>query len=557
MREFDVERWVVQPDLNRLVRDDAEVRLEPRVMDLLVYLAERPGEVLSADQIVRDVWPEPYVGDNALLSAVSALRKAFGDRTRDSRIIATVPKRGYRFIARTSAANYGLAVLPFQAAAGATEEFLADGMTDALITELGKLRALRVISRQSSMAYKGSAKPLPEIARELNVRWIVEGAAHRSGSRVRISAALVDAANDAHLWTEAYDCQLKDTLPLQREIASRIAAAITDRLRRPAGDHAPSPQVQPDALVAYLRGRFHWWKFTPGHFDRALECFREAIRNDPGFAPAYAGVADVWGAYGYWGILPPPQVRKQVREAAAQAVEIDPSSAEAHLLWGGYAFYYEHDGAAAEARYRRAIELNPNLAHARVLHALLLAALNRAEAVDEMDLAIRLDPLNPGALLIKALWFGMHRRYQEARRSVNRLLEIDAQHPPGLQLLADLCWLTGDPGALALERQLWVRDKVVKAALTAARPAVPARRSMARAAEVLEARAAVQYVQPTQIARLWVHGGEPEAALACLERAAACGHLIQMDLLKLSPAWNPLRRRRRFRSLLARLGFPY
>jgi len=552
--EFTVADWSVHPDLNRISRDGEEVRLEPRVMDLLVYLASHGDEVLSRNRIVDDVWPEAFVGDDALLTAVSALRRAFGDDPRKPEVIETIPKRGYRFIAATSAAAPSIAVLPLRDLAADDETgFFAAAMTDSLVTELGATGRMRTISRHSVMAYAGSDKSIAQIAGELDVRFVVEGSVARSGRRVRITCRVIEAAVDRQVLAESYEGELGNIFDVQREAAQTIAQAISVGVA-PERQTRRRRSVDPEALIAYQRGRFHWWRFTPDHFRRALEYFSEAIDRDPGFAAAYAGVADVWGAYAYWGLQRPSEVRDNVRNAIRRAVEIDPDNAEARMMNGAFYFYFERDWEAASKEFRRATELNPSLGHAHVLNALFLGARGRGDAGNEADIAVQLDPLNPGTLLVRALCRAAAGDFDAARNAVDQLLELAPGHPPALLLRADLCWRKRSPGAPQAELDAWNADLDMRQALASGGLLKTPGIALRAAVELLRTRAKQAYVQPMQIARLLVHAEDHEQAVAVLDRAERGDELIQIDFLALSPAWDPLRRRPDFIALQQRIG---
>lgn len=524
-------------------------------MDLLVYLAERPNEVLSHDQIFRDVWRNRFTGDSALQTAISALRKALGDNPRRPAIIETIPKRGYRLIAASTAPKPALAVLPFKdLSSGMDDEFFADGITDTLIAELGRVRALRVISRLSTLGYRGSDKSAREIARDLNARLIVEGSAMLSASRARITVQVIDAENDVQLMTETYESDRKDFLDLYRESAESIARLVSDRLRLAPEQAAADQPNHPDAQVAYLRGRHCFNKMTPESFQAALTYFQTAIDLDPEHAAAHAGVADIWGAFAYWGWQHPSASRDPLREAIGCAERINADIAEVQMIKGAYLFYYERDWTGAEQRFRRAIELNPNLAHARLLLSLFLATMRQPQATDEINLAARIDPLNPVVLLVRAMWLAANEHFDAALEELEQLLNIEPQHPPALQVRADIHWRRGSEDAIVLEGLAWSADPEVAALFANRADHADPSATVRKAARMLEERSASSYVQPRQIARLLVHGGAHDDALTCLEHALADDDLMQIDHLQLSLAFDPLRDHPRFRALLAALS---
>ena len=553
MSSFMVGDWRVEPGRNIIARNGLEVHLEPRVMDLLVYFAERPREVLSRDQIARDVWPGSFVGDSAIATAISTLRKAFRDPRHRPQVLETIPKRGYRLIASSSIRAPLLAVLPLRNTSQDPDgELFALGLTEALTRAVGRIPRLRVIAYTSAAGHRSADKPLRAIAADLSARLLLTGSIALRNKRIAMTLRLVDAAEERDLWLRDYEADVAEVISLQREIAHSVAGVLSDG---PRVEEGKARRIDPDALTAYLRGRFHWWKWSAEHLDRALEYFEEAVRIDPDYGAAHAGIADVWGAYAYHGIKSGQEVRAHALEAARKAVEVDPASPEAHMLMGMCLFAFERDWAGAEAEMLLAITLNPNLGHARILYALLLATLRRPRALDEIDLAVRLDPLNPGALLLRAWCLAARGRNAEAADDAGHLLEIDPVNVQGLQLLADLAWSTRDATAFAKERAAWRHDAEISAILM--NDALGRTQALAAAADHLIRRSGGTYVSPLQTARLLGLAGRDEEALTVLEQSFARGELIQADILQLSPAWDALRRQPRFEALRTKLGLEH
>lgn len=554
-QSFTIANWTVYPESNFVVSAGRRARLEPRVMDLLVYLAERQGEVLNRNQIFRDVWHDAEVGEGALLTAVSTLRQALGDDPRRPRIIQTIPKRGYRLIAPTSARTAALAVLPFRdVSMQANESYLAEGISELLMSDLGRTPKLRVISWPSVASFRESPLPLREIAEQLGARYVVEGSVLHAGDRVRVSIRLNDTSGNLQLWSDTVEVEMGELLGVQRALAKRIAGAISGRLAAASGPWPPAAPEQSDAMVAYLRGRFHWYKMTPGHFERALEYFEQARTLDPSFGPAYAGVSDVWGAFAYWGLQPLAAVRDRIWAPLESALGCEEAWAEVHMQVGIAHFYLERHWAEAEAHLRRAIELNPNIAHAHLLYGLFAMTLERRDAADWIDNATRLDPLNPAVQLARALLAMSRDRLGEAAEHVQRVLEVEPAHPPGNQLRANLAWRSGDKGAGRLEARLWAGDPEISECI--AESTGDPRRAMLQVAQVLQDRARSQYVQPLRIARAYVIGDDAESALDVLEAAHRSDDLMQIDLLQSDCIWQTVRPHPRFRRLLARIGIP-
>ncbi|MGO9602964.1 MAG: tetratricopeptide repeat protein [Candidatus Binataceae bacterium] len=277
------------------------------------------------------------------------------------------------------------------------QDYFADGMTEALVTQLGRISALRVVSRTSSMTYKTTGKQLPEIARELRVDGIVEGAVLRSGNRVRITAQLIEASTDRHLWAQDYEGDMRDVLSVQSQVAVSIAREIQAQLTpdeqlRFASTHPTDPGAYDD----YLRGRFFWNARTEDSVAKAQNYFQQAIAKDPLFAPAYSGLADSYVYRGdRWGHLPPREAMPLARAAALKAIQLDQDLAEGHTSLALVKFWYDWDFKGAEEEFQRAILLNPNYATAHHFYAIDLSAMGRNnESIAEARKAVEADPLS-------------------------------------------------------------------------------------------------------------------------------------------------------------------
>src|SRR5262249_26737717 len=335
---------------------------------------------------------------------------------------------------RPSPVVRSLAVLPLESLSNdASQDYFADGMTDELISDLGQIGALRVISRTSMMAYKHTRKPLPQIARELNVDGVVEGTVLRSGDQVRITAQLIDASADKHLWSQSYEGELRDTLALQNKVARGIADQI--RINLNPQEQAALKNVRvvnPQAYESYLKGRYFWNKRTADGLKVALAYFNQAIEEDPKYAQAYSGLADTYALLGDWqyAVMAPKDALPKAKAAATKALELDSALGEAHnsLAFCLDAFDWDLDSAGKE--FRRAIELNPGYATAHHWYAWHLSVLGRYdEAIAEMRKAESLDPLS---LIINAdlaeLLVIAH-NYDEAIRQSRKTIEMDPGFP--------------------------------------------------------------------------------------------------------------------------------
>jgi TolB-like protein/DNA-binding winged helix-turn-helix (wHTH) protein/Tfp pilus assembly protein PilF len=464
--------YTVNLQSGELYKNGAKINLPGQSFQVLTSLLERPGDVVTRKALEEKLWPDGTVVDyeHSLNAAVKRLREALGDSAENPRFVETIPRRGYRFIypvegheskrrrwvwavglAVLPAAlilllslNVGnlrdrllgrplpgeitsIAVLPLDNLSGDPEqEYFAVGMTEALLTELGKIGALRVISRQSVMQYKGSDKPLSEIARELNVDAVIEGSAVREGKRVRITIQLIQAVPEQHLWAESYERDFTSVLGLQGEMARAIARQVRATVTpEEAVRLASARPVDSEAHTAYLKGRYFWNKArTEENLSKSVEYYEQAVDIDPNYALAYAGLADAINMYaGYVG--PAKKWFPQARETALKALEIDETLAEAHTALGATSLFYDWDWAGAEREFKRALELNRGYSSAHQFYSVYLVAMGRFdEAIAEAKRAHQLDPLSLPTNLGLTARFYYAGQYDEAIKQGLRTLEI-------------------------------------------------------------------------------------------------------------------------------------
>src|SRR5207249_8649098 len=387
-------------DAGELRKQGTRMKLQEQPLQMLQVLLQRPGEVVTREELQQKIWPsDTFVDfDHGINNAIKRLREALGDAAETPHYIETLPRRGYRFIGKIECEALrmrSLAVLPLENLSHDPQrEYFAEGLTEALITTLAKIGELRVVSRTSAMLYKNVRKPLREIARELEVDAIVEGTVLRAGHRVRITAQLIDAAKETHLWAESYERDLRDVLALQSELAQAIAREVQVKLTPQERAHlAQTRPVDPEAYEAYLKGRYHWNRRSGEGLDRAIQFFQQAIEKDPTYAAAYAGLADCLSVLGWWGFVSPDEGCGKAKGLAQKALEIVHSLAEAHASLAFATMFYDYDFSAAEREFERSIELNPRYATAYQWFGLSLAMTGRyEEGFTELKRAIRLDP---------------------------------------------------------------------------------------------------------------------------------------------------------------------
>lgn len=479
-----------------LWRYSQPVALTPKVMDTLAVLIELRERVVTKDELLGRVWGDTVVEEGGLARNISILRKALGEKPDEHTYIVTVPGKGYRFVAAvretaggedvhegpaagartgklrlwrwlllgglaalaagvlvvfllrrpsgapaTQPAITSLAVLPLANLSGdPAQEYFADGMTEALIGNLARIRALRVVSRTSVMRFKVGTRSLPEIAQALNVDAIVEGSVLRTGDRVRISVQLIHAATDTHLWAREYERHLTDVLKLQGEVSRAVAEEIQVQITAEERARlASAAAVDPAAYQEYLLGQYYLWRLNEEDLTRAIEHFEQATRLDGRYAAAYAGLSHAWWWRGVWGAKSPKQVKAQSRAAALRALQLDPQLAAAHVSNGRIKFSYDWDWSGAEQDFGRALQLDPNSLDAHFFQGMLCMALGRfPESIAHIERAEQLDPLSPtvqsafGRILYRA------RRFDDAIPHLQQAIELQPEAAANYGRLADV-----------------------------------------------------------------------------------------------------------------------
>ena len=468
----------------------------------------------------------------------------------------------------TSAAPHlgSIAVLPLENLSGdPSQDYFADGMTEQLITDLAKVGSLRVISRTSVMRYKNTKKSLPEIARELNVEGIVEGSVMRSGNRVRITAQLLHAPADKHLWAEAYERDLGDVLRLQNEVAEAIAQQVRAQVTPQQEVRLRSaPAVNPDAYEAYLRGRYYLSnKFTMAEpLNTAKSYFEDSIRKDPGFALAYSGLADSYVYLGFFGqgLLPPDRAYRSAKEALRKAVELDDSIGEAHDTLGLLSWRFEWNWDAAEREFNRAIALAPSYSCAHEDRAEYLSFIGRrAEALAEIAKSNELDP-GPSSAMTEAAVYYQLRDYQSLVEASRRGVVSSPNEWTEHNTLGVGYEGTGKLLEAISEYQKAIEmsngDQDATASLGHAFAGIGRRAEAEKILRDLERKSKSAYVSPYMIATIYAGLGEKDKAFELLERAYQERSLDLSWHLKADLRIDNLRSDPRFQDLVRRVGFP-
>jgi len=541
--------------------------------------------------------------ERGLNHCINQVRTALCDDAATPRYIETVPKRGYRFIAEVkqagekpaapaviaggrkrpraaalavaagllavAAAGFAIwkawgppaqprirsiAVLPLENLSGDPgQEYFADGMTEELITALGKISGLRVISRTSVMRYKHAKKPIPQIARELNVDAIIEGTVTQSNGRVRLTTNLLHGPMDRHLWAESYDRDLSDVIELQRELARTVARQVRVNLSPEDQERlARARRVNPEAHELYLKGQHHYYKWRAPEFEKAIVYFQRAAEVDPDYSLAYLGLAKTYGWQWMLGAIAPNEAYPKFRAALERALAIDSTLPEAHYVQAVAAWYFYWNWDQAEKEFRLALASNPNLEEARFEYAWFLATMGRMnEAVAEAERAVRIDPLSVSANLALGEVYQWAGRVDDALGQIGKTIELDPRDPRGYEFLSAIYRGVGlyDEMIEARKRAMEVRgtgagtvESMVNAYRSGGYPGL-LRWELARARD------------PYPMARLQAQLGMKDEAMASLEKAYA-QRWWAMVRLKCGPEWEPLRQDPRFQDLLRRMNFP-
>jgi serine/threonine protein kinase/TolB-like protein len=452
-----------------------------------------------------------------------------------------------------------VAVLPLANLSGdRTQDYFADGMTEELITELAQIRALRVISRTSAMQFKEVQKPLPEIARQLHVDALVQGGVLRSEDRVRVTAQLIQAATDRHLWAKTYERDLRDILTLQRQLASAIAQEIKVTLSpEEQGRMATSRPVDREAYLAYLKGRHFWNTRTRDGLNKAIVFFQQAVDQNPRYALAYAGLADSYVALSFYLDAPSGQYFPRATAAATKALQIDDTLAEAHVSLASTLMYYDWDWPGAEREFRRGLDLNPSHALGHRSYASYLSAMGRLrEALDETTRSQELDPLSLSINTAAGRSYYNARQYDQAIAQYRKALEIDPMFDIARQFLGKAYALKGLYREAANELQRVGSADPEASSVMGFVYAVSGKASEARRVlEQLQAMREHYYVPPWILARVYAGLGENDQAFAGLEQSVR-ERDERLVWLKVDPMLDNLRSDRRFGELLRRLRFP-
>ena len=477
MNKFRVGEFFIESELNSITGSEQSIRVEPKVMQVLLCLVDHAGEVVTKEQLIRTVWADTFVTDDVLTRSISELRKVFRDQSKEPRYIQTIPRSGYRLIAKIEKADAphpkpkdtnkrvfvatallislgaivailllyksrqrsapvgsnaigSIAVLPFVSANSDPDtDYIADGIAGNLIDRLSHLPNLKVSSYTAVFHYKDRQIDPRTIGPELGVEAVLTGRLVRRNDEITINLELVNAKDNSHIWGEQYDRKLSDLLALQREIPLDVAAKLRLTLTGESKARLTHAHTDnPEAYQLYLRGRYAWEKWTPDGTKQAIQFFEEAIKKDPNYALAYAGLADAdvsQPGLGLEGGIPQKEARRRARKSATKALSLDPQLAEAHAALAQVMLYDDWDFSGAEREFKRAIELNPNYAEGHHQYSHLLIMLGRFdESLAESKRFLELDPVSEAPIGHLAYHYLSARQYDQAIQQYKRDLQL-------------------------------------------------------------------------------------------------------------------------------------
>jgi DNA-binding winged helix-turn-helix (wHTH) protein/tetratricopeptide (TPR) repeat protein len=572
---YEFGEFRIEASKRSLLRDGAPVALTPKAFDTLLHLVQNRQRIVEKDELMQAIWPDTTVEENNLNQNISTLRRVLGESRGENRYIATIPGKGYRFIAevegrgpvpaavRALPERVTLAVLPFENLSSDPErEYLADGLTEETIAALGQIDPdrLGVIGRTSVMAYRKTKKTIAEIGSDLGASYLIESTLRTEGGRFRVTSKLIRVEDQVQVWSASYDSEPASILNFQRELSAAIAEQIRLRLSPERLSALARRQTRnAEAYDLYLRGRHYWYQLTPPTTKRAVEYFSRATQLDPEYALALSGLADCYSGSPINGDAPPLGMCSLAREAAARAVAAEPNLAEAQTSLGFVRFWFDWDWRGAEGAYRKALDLDPSYPMAHRMLGIVLAHMGRyAEARPEMSRLRELDPLLAANQALSAQVAFAGRDYAAAVQFARQAIVVDPEFWIGLFQLGQVYEQLGE-SELALEalnkagRFSGGNSKAVslRGYLFAKLGRVNEAREVLN---TLEAMARERYIPPYAMALVHAGLGEREKALEWLERAVAVRD-VHMCFPPIDPKWDVFRSDPQFQALLKRCGF--
>lgn len=568
----------------RLLYQGKPVPLKPKILDLLLFLVERRGQLILKDVLMQEIWPDAVVEENNLTVSMSILRKTLGDESSRREFIETVPRRGYRFVAEVteiapppSAADAGqklpqielpaeepidsLAVLPLESQKkDSNVDYLSDGITESIINMLSRVPKLRVLACSTVLRFKAKEIDPQEVGQVLNVRTVMMIRVIRLGDKLIIRSELVRVSDGAQLWGEQYNRDPSDILAIQEEIARAITDSLKLKLtRRDQISLTKQSTHNSEAYNLYLRGRYFWNKYSKEWVLKAIETFRQAIKVDPNYALAHCGLADAYFRLSNLH-FPPREVMPEAKDAALRALEIDENLAEAHSSLGLVKVYYDHDWIGAESEFRKALALNPDLVSAHQRFGNYLTFMGRFdESIRCYETALELDPFSLQINTNLATTYFLRGEYERAVEHLLKTGELEPNYMPVHFVLGCAYIQQGRlEEAIAEFQFIYKMDEEAYLALgfMGYAHALAGQRAEAETVlNILQDISQRKYVSPYSMLVIHLALGPPERVFELLRRLREERN-DWLVWLKVSPELKSIRGNSEFKNLLSDLRFP-
>ncbi|HEX8185984.1 MAG TPA: tetratricopeptide repeat protein [Blastocatellia bacterium] len=561
-----------------LLRDGVSIALTPKAFETLCVLVQHSGHVLVKDEMMKRIWPDSFVEEATLAQNIFTLRRILGESPDEPQYIETVPRRGYRFVARVRgwseaapepvareapAADHvarSIAVLPFRSLGpDSGDEYFGLGMADALITNLTNIKKIVVRPTSAVARYTSPVNEPAAIGRELKVELVLEGRIQRANDRIRVTVQLVNVETGAPLWARKFDGEFVDIFSVQDEISSQVAEALTLELTSTEKKILTKRFTNnAEAYQENLKGRYQWNRWTEEGFKKSIAFFQRAIDIEPSYAQAYAGMADTYNALAFYSHIPPNEAMPKVKESAKRALELDETLAEAHLSLASAFMFYDWEWQAAEKEFNRAIELNPSYSMAHQGYGLFLIAMGRFEEAEARHArALELDPISPLILTTTGFPFYFAGQYDEAIEKYKMALEVEPNFGLTHASLGDAYTQKGMYEEAILEYQRGVVLFGRKVSFLSSLAYVLALSgSMSEAREILDEITEIakhNYVSPLTFAVVHIGLGDKDEAFDWLQKSLE-ERSNRLVFLNVQPTFNPIRSDARFKDLINLVG---
>ena len=556
----------IRPSENSVIKNGEVQHIEPKSMAVLLYLAANEKGTVLRDDLISTIWPRGFVTDDVLSRCISQLRAALGDSAKTPTYIATVPRKGYRLLQSVKLATFheldGVLVLPFQhLAAHGKGEYLADGLTELLIARLAVALDQRVISRTTTMTFKGRSPDMLFISRELGVKWVIEGSLLQLGKQLQVVVQLVDAEADKHNWAETWLRPAEDIMTVLNEISRQISTQVNEKLNSPAKNNDDAVELPDELVLRYVQGIHHVSKRTAVALRQAVTCFSDVLTQQPEHAPALGGISTCYVLLAHYGAEKVEVGMAKAREFAERALNIDPKNSDALSALGAVCFFYDWDFEKASELAETALRYKPNFELALMLAAnvnLVKGSYEKSQCF--VDIAIRTDPLNVGVLMNAGDLLILQRRYGEAIKSLMQALELEPGFRPACLRLALAYSLHGQHqeattklrAALRLggeDAQFFEYQAMIRAQAGDDVTAKISARKLQKMSDDGEV------VLPWALARAWAAAGEPDIAVGFLEQAYSSAS-SSIPFLGQTPLLHSVRDRAEVQELIKRIGLP-